>query len=147
MSAPRAKQLIQIADEAGGAIPDFLRARGPGEGNKATDAFMRQLRARGPELLAEDLAEMKICGANSFAGDFYLPGEAVILEVALGLRNPGSEYEKDVLKAVMEKELGSRVDHLIFLSKLGAHACTQERRLLDGPVQPSGNATRLEEAD
>ena len=42
------------------------------------------------------------------------------MEVALGLRNPNSEFEHDVLKAVLAQEAGYRVRKLILLAKPGA---------------------------
>lgn len=130
MSTPMAERLLRIANEVAATIPDFLEAKGPGPGNKATNAFMRDLRVRATELLAGDFAEKKICGKSAFAVDVYFADEAVILEVALGLGKPNSEYEKDILKAVMAKELGNPVKHLFFVSKPGATSrCLQPGRV------------------
>jgi hypothetical protein len=51
---------------------------------------------------------------------------AIIVEIALGLRNPLSEFERDILKAIMSKEACYPVRRLLFLSKPGAtRRCSQ----------------------
>lgn len=68
-------------------------------------------------------------GPNSWAVDFYFPKDGVIVEVALGLKNPNTEYEKDILKALMVKELGNYVYKLVFITKpRGIKKCNQPGR-------------------
>jgi hypothetical protein len=123
-------RLLKIAQGLASGTPGFFKTKGPGSGNKATNAFMKKLRLLALEEFKEDFAEKKICGDNAFAVDYYFPKEATIVEVALGLSKPNTEYEKDVLKAVMAKEMGSEVAHLMFISKPGACAkCSQPGRL------------------
>lgn len=51
------------------------------------------------------------------------------VEVALGLPNPLSEFEKDVLKALIAQENGSEVQRLFFISRAGAQKkCSQPGR-------------------
>lgn len=70
-----------------------------------------------------------MCGETSFAADFYFPEEATIVEVALGLPNPASEFEKDVLKAIMAQDFGYRVRRLFFISRAGSlKKCDQPGR-------------------
>jgi hypothetical protein len=108
---------------------DFFTAKGAGAGDHATNAFMRALRVRAAAHFGEDHAEQRLCGNNAFAADFYFRREATIVEVALGLKNPSTEFEKDVLKAVMAKELGAPVEHLTFIAKPGgARKCQQPGR-------------------
>ena len=72
---------------------------------------------------------MHICGDNSLAVDFYFPDDGIIVEIALGLKNPNTEYEKDILKAVMAKSLGYKVNKLIFFTKSGGRKkCEQPGR-------------------
>lgn len=90
---------------------------------------MKTLRSRAFELFGRDFSECKICGETSFAVDFYFPEEATIVEVALGLPNPLSEFEKDVLKAIIAQENGSEVRRLFFISRAGARKkCSQPGR-------------------
>jgi hypothetical protein len=44
--------------------------------------------------LGEDFSERKICGDTAQAVNFYFPSEATFVEVAFGLRNPQTEFEK-----------------------------------------------------
>lgn len=123
-------RLLSIAQDLAKVSPDFFQTKGPGSGNKATIAFMKKLGLHALDAFGEDFSERKICGDNAFAVDFYFPEEAVIIEVALGLSYPKTEFEKDVLKAVMAKELGNKVDRLVFISKPGACAkCMQPGRI------------------
>jgi hypothetical protein len=101
---------------------DFFSKKGPGAGDLDTNAFMKELRRRAIEKLGEDYSERRICGNNRLAPDFYFPEEATIVEVAMSLRNPSSEFERDVLKAIMAQEAGNPVRRLIFLAKPGAIA-------------------------
>jgi hypothetical protein len=108
---------------------DFFEVRGPGAGDHATNAFMRDLRARARREFRADYAEQRICGKNGFTVDYYFPSEATIVEVALGLSKPTTEFERDVLKAVMAKDTGHPVRRLFFISKPGAgKKCAQPGR-------------------
>lgn len=90
---------------------------------------MGQLRERAKEAFGKDYSEQRLCGDTSFAADFYFPEEETIVEVALGLPNPGSEFEKDILKALMAQESGYSVSRLFFISRPGAaKKCSQPGR-------------------
>lgn len=90
---------------------------------------MRALRDRAVQIFGADFSECKICGETSFAVDFYFPDEAAIVEVALGLPNSQSEFEKDVLKAIIAQESGREVRRLFFISRAGARKkCSQPGR-------------------
>ncbi|PYS45406.1 MAG: hypothetical protein DMF71_00165 [Acidobacteria bacterium] len=105
-----------LADER----PYFFDIKGPSLGDHDTSSFMKELRSRALRAFNEDYAEKKICGENNLCVDYYFRDEATIIEVALGLRNPTSEYERDILKAIMAKNSGFPVRHLLFISKPGA---------------------------
>jgi len=108
---------------------NFQEVKGAGIGNYATNEFMAELRRNLIEVFGTDFSEKKISGKNSFAVDFYIPEEKSIIEVALGLPNTASEFEKDILKAIMAKELGSDIENLIFISRAGAiKKCNQPGR-------------------
>ena len=127
---PQARRLLQIAQRTVADHPRFFMIQGPGVGDRANLSFMKDLRIRAEKAFGHDFSEKKICGKNNYAVDFYFPREATIVEVALGLRNPRTEFETDVLKAIMAKEVGHRVRHLVFISKLGAEKkCRQPGRM------------------
>jgi hypothetical protein len=125
----KAEKIIQIARDIAAGTSDFQLVKGAGDGDRATLEFMRLLRRQCVDALGVDFSEKKICGDNSFAVDFYIPDEGVVVEIALGLPNPASEFEKDVLKAIMAQERGIPVRRLVFVSRPGAtKKCDQPGR-------------------
>lgn len=125
----QAERLLGLAQELATNCPDFFKIKGPGMGDRATNAFMDDLRERARVALGTDYAEQEICGANGFRVDYYFPSEATIVEVALGLPKPNTEFERDILKAIMAKEAGYAVEWLVFVSKPGARKkCSQPGR-------------------
>jgi hypothetical protein len=129
MHDDKALKLFALARELASTDADFQSVLGPGEGDLHTQLFMRQLRERAARTFGTDYAERKVCGDTSLAVDFYFPDEETIVEVALGLPNPGSEFEKDVLKAIMAQEYGNGVRRLFFISRPGtAKKCSQPGR-------------------
>ncbi len=118
-----------LARELVAARPDFQRVLGPSAGDHATAQFMKALQERALSAFGIDHSEQRICGENSFRVDFYFRDEATVVEVALGLPYPNCEFEKDVLKALIAKELGNPVSTLFFISRAGAAAkCNQAGR-------------------
>jgi hypothetical protein len=121
--------LVDLARGIAAENPDFQAVLGPGAGDHSTHAFMRRLRATAIQVLGVDFSEQKICGQTLLAVDFYFPDEKVIVEVALGLPNPASEFEKDILKAIMAQESGNAVRKLVLISRPGgAKKCAQPGR-------------------
>lgn len=116
----RSAELLVLAEALAATLPDFFDIKGPSVGDRATAAFMRNLRAAAVKRFGADFAEQKICGANGLCVDYYFPEDATIVEVAMGLRNPNSEFERDVLKSIMAKDAGHAVRHLVFIAKPGA---------------------------
>jgi len=116
----RVERLILMAQNLAHERGSFFKKKGAGAGNLDTNDFMEALRVEAHKEFGEDFGEKSICGKNGLRVDFYFPDEASILEVALSLRNPLSEFEKDILKAIMAQEAGNRIEKLIFLSKPGA---------------------------
>ncbi len=129
MKAAPAERLLELAQALTARHVDFFKVKGPGAGDHATNAFMRELRARARREFRADYAEQRICGDNAFTVDYYFPSHATIVEVALGLSKPTTEFERDILKAVMAKDAGHAGRRLFFISKPGAQKkCTQPGR-------------------
>ncbi len=129
MDVDRPTILIRLAREIAADTPDFQAVKGAGAGDHATSAFMRALRQRAIVAFGRDYSEPRLCGETAFAADFYFPEDATIVEVALGLPNPASEFEEDILKAFMSRESGHDVRRLIFISRAGAERkCSQPGR-------------------
>lgn len=125
----RPTQLLEIARTIAGENPQFQAVLGPGDGDRATRRFMDQLRAEAVRVFGRDYSEQKICGETAFAADFYFPEEATVVEVALGLPNPNTEFEKDILKAIVAQDYNYPVRRLFFISRPGgAKKCSQPGR-------------------
>lgn len=120
------EKLYNLAKELSIKTYGFLDKKGPGIGNHATNQFITNLSAIAFKEFGEDFSEKKICGRNSLAVDYYFPDEGVIVELAFGLKNPNTEYEKDILKAIMAKSLGNKIDKLLFISKPGGNKKCQQ---------------------
>jgi hypothetical protein len=120
------QQIISLAREIAAATPDFHIIKGPGTGDKANHDFMSTLRSRAKEAFRRDYAEKQISGDTKAAVDFYIPEEKTIIEVALNLRFPLSEFHKDIFKTLLARDKGKNVDHLVFVSKPGARKRHQE---------------------
>jgi len=122
-------RLLEMAREIAASDVEFQKVKGPGQGNRSTNSFMQQLRQRVETEFGDDVAERKLCGENSLAVDFYFEAEATIVEVALGLPNPASEFEKDVLKAIIAQDNRFSIKSLMFISRPGGKKkCEQPGR-------------------
>ena len=129
MDQDRPSKLLDLARAIAASTPDFQAVRGAGDGDRATHAFMRELRVQAKGAFGVDLSEKEMCGETSFAVDFYFPEESTVVEVALGLPNPASEFEKDILKALVARDHGHAVSRLVFISRAGAkQKCEQPGR-------------------
>jgi hypothetical protein len=124
-----AEKLFDLAQELVGETPGFFVPKGPGVGDRATNQFMARLCQRALREFGADFSKQAICGDNGFRVDYYFPSDGIIVEIALGLPNPHTEFERDVLKAIMAKEAGHDVERLVFISKPGAcRKCDQPGR-------------------
>jgi hypothetical protein len=133
-----------LAEERAG----FFEIKGPSAGDKDTAAFMAELRTRAKTAFGHDFAEQKICGPNGLCVDYYFPEDMAIVEIAMGLRNPNSEFERDILKAIMAQDAGHAVTRLVFLAKPGAtKKCNQPsaRAIIDWAARAHGLAVTVHE--
>jgi D-alanyl-D-alanine dipeptidase len=118
--AGKAERLVFLARAIARRTPGFTETKGAGRGDEATAAFMKNLRKVAKATFGCDYSEAKLCGSTNLAVDFYFPDERTVVEIAFGLRNPNSEYERDIFKCLMAKSSGFAVDRLLFVSKPGA---------------------------
>jgi hypothetical protein len=117
---PLVDKLLSLANEIAQNHPRFFENNGPGVGDRNTAEFMKKLRETALQELGRDFSEKQICGNNKLAVDFFFPEEATIVEIALTLRNPNSEFYKDILKTILAQKIGTRIKTLVFVSKPGA---------------------------
>lgn len=124
----RADKLVQLAQSLAGSDAEFQITLGPGAGDRATAVFLARLQQLALAEFGDACWEKKICGQTAYAVDFYFPSEATIVEVALGLPNPNSEFEKDLLKAIIAQDY-TDVHRLVLISRAGGEKkCRQPGR-------------------
>jgi hypothetical protein len=109
--------------------PEFQKVKGPGTGNRATNRFMAALDQYVATHFGDECCQQSLCGDTDLSVDFYFRSKGTVVEVALGLPNPNTEFEKDIVKAILAREFRHPVRHLVFISRAGAiHKCSQPGR-------------------
>ncbi|WP_353268074.1 hypothetical protein [Gemmatimonas sp.] len=122
-------QLIALVRELAERHQAFIDVLGPGAGNDRANAFTAQLIREARNTLGVNYAEFRYSEDQSARYDFYIPEERTVIEVAWGLPNPNSEFEKDIFKALIGREHGHEVDRLVLISRPGAvQKCRQPGR-------------------
>ena len=119
---PKGDQLYLLAQAIAVRTPGFFDIKGAGDGDRATAVFISQLRKLAQGRFGTDHSEAKACKSAGFAFDFYFRDEETVVEIALGLRNPNSEFERDIFKCLLALDDGCIVKRLLFIAKPGALA-------------------------
>ena len=115
-------RLFMAAQRIAEQTPDFFKVKGPGVGDHASLVFMVALRKISRDMFgAKCLSEHRVCKGAAFAVDFYFPDEAIVVEVALSLDKPISEYERDIFKCLLARDKGCAVRRLLFIAKPGGY--------------------------
>jgi hypothetical protein len=122
----KSTQVLRLAQSIANEQKDFFLRKGPGRGDRSTAEFIQSLH----EQLAAGSGGGFVGGiepektfVDSVSGarvDFWIPAEQTIIEIALGLRNPLSEFERDVLKALIARDEGIPISTLVLLGKPSA---------------------------
>ncbi|HWZ90245.1 MAG TPA: hypothetical protein VNW92_15385 [Polyangiaceae bacterium] len=112
-------QLLLIAQRVANLQPGFFDVKSSARGDDATSAYMRDLRSAVEAQLGRGYSEHRICGDHRLAMDFFIERDRTVIEVAFGLRNSNSEFERDILKVLMAREAGVEVRRLVFIAKPG----------------------------
>ena len=115
----KADHIYQMAQSIASSTQDFLVTKGPGKGDRATHSFMAKLREQAETHFGEDYSEKKISGKIKSAVDFFIPDEATIVEIAMSLKVPMSEFHKDIFKALLAIDNGIEVGKILFICKPG----------------------------
>jgi hypothetical protein len=101
------------------STPGFFETKGPGKGNLATNLFVKNLHVIAKTIFGDDLSEKQCIHGAKLCFDFYLEEEATVIEIALSLDKPNSEYEKDLLKCILAKKERLAIKTLLFICKPG----------------------------
>jgi hypothetical protein len=117
-----AARLFVAAQKIAEQTPDFFKTKGPGAGDHASLVFMAHLRKISKEIFGSKcISEHKVCEGTAFVVDFYFPDDATVVEIALSLDKPISEYERDIFKCLLARDKGCAVKKLLFIAKPGGH--------------------------
>ncbi len=117
----KAEWLYVLARSLALRTPNFFTVKGPGPGDKANRIFMEQLRILAKNRFGRDYSEQRLCPGTKFAIDFYFPEDVTAVELAFGLHNPLSEYERDLFKCFLAQDAGYSIDRLLFITKPTAY--------------------------
>lgn len=126
--------LYMLAIRLANSTPGFYDIKNAGAGDHASNQYMKNLRILAKETFGCDMSEKRVCKDTKHAFDFYIPEEGTVVEVALSLRNPTSEYERDIFKCLLAREDGLSIESLLFISKPGAmarHDAAGSKRIRD----------------
>jgi hypothetical protein len=120
---PIADDLLKVIHQAAADIPTFNDRLGPGvnAGNGANRNFLQTVNTAVTERWPDrvEIDRTAISGAK-LNFNFYIPSEKTAIEIALSIRNPVSEYEKDIFKGLMARDSGLPLERLILIGKSGS---------------------------
>ena len=114
-----AEQLVTLARTLVADWPRVFPMLRPSIARHGIAAFKAELRSRAFTAFCVDYAGKPIPGGGLPVD--YLMGSTVV-EVALNLRDPNSEFERSIIKVLMTQCELHTVTHLLFLAKTGARA-------------------------
>lgn len=145
----KTQQIVDITLDIARATPEFHKTKGPGTGDKANHAFMKELQKRAKEQLRTDYSETKIIQSDNSiksAFDFYIPEEKTVIEIALTLKLPQSEFYKDIVKVLLARDRGLKIEHLVFVAKTGGkkrHESPMSKAIIEWLKEPHEIAVEI----
>jgi len=113
------ERFVEIARTLVNDWPRYSPMLEPSAANRGIAAFKAELRSRAFADFCVDYAEKAIC-ADGLTVDYYIG--STVVEIAMNLRDPNSEFERDILKCIMAMGNLHAVTRLVFLAKPGARA-------------------------
>lgn len=114
-----AKRIYQWAQEVTWAY-DFFGARKQGSGTAYTKEVIDALDYLVMEEMGAGIVNQFLCKESRQMVDFWLPDEHAIVELELNLAGATPLLEKEVVKALLAKDAGQDVRHLILIGDPGS---------------------------
>jgi hypothetical protein len=120
-----ADEVLDLPRRVAAGIPGFDERRGPGKnaGDGITKTFLTALddevMRRWPGAVER---QKRVIPDAGFTFDYFVEREQTAVEIALSVRNPLSEFEKDAFKAILAQEAGLALRRLVLIGKKGAVA-------------------------
>ncbi|MBK1855705.1 hypothetical protein JO972_12095 [Verrucomicrobiaceae bacterium 5K15] len=119
--SPQAKELIQIVQNAA-LRHSIFQKRGPGEGNRVTNAVMGDANKQVRLIFGDSAVEQAFVPGVRQSIDYYLEETAEAIEVEFSLPNPYPCLEKDSFKVLLARERGINVKRLILVGPPGSRS-------------------------
>jgi len=124
MTFSNVEALLKLIHEVVPNHPTFFQTIGAGQGNKDSNAFVKAVQSQVAAFFGENCKIEQKVGDSGMAVDYYFPDDKTIVEVARLVKNPNSEFHKDILKAMLAKSY-FEVEHLIFFGGPGSKAACE----------------------
>ena len=115
----KAERIFQLAQEVAASY-DLLNARRAGSGNSYTREVMDHLKSLVIGEYGPGVANQFLSKASSQSVDFWLEEEQTIIEVEYSMWSSDPLLEKEVFKALLAKDAGRDVRHLILIGDPGS---------------------------
>ncbi len=115
----KAERIFQLAQEVVAAY-DLLNARRANSGDLYTREVIDHLKFLVMEEFGPGAANQFLSKANRQSVDFWIENEQTIVELEYSLGNSDPLLEKEVFKALLAKEAGHDVRHLILIGDPGS---------------------------
>ena len=110
----KTERIFQLAQEVAASY-DLLNARRAGSGNAYTREVIDHLKLVVIGEYGTGVANQFLSGANCQSVDFWLEEEQTIIEVEYSMWSSEPLLEKEVFKALLAKDAGRDVRHLILI--------------------------------
>ena len=114
-----AKRIFHLAQEVALSC-DLLKARRAGSGDFYTREVIDHLKFRAIEEFGSGVTIQFLRKANRQSVDFWIEDEQTIMEMEYGLWSSDPSLEKEVFKALLAKDAGKDVRHLILIGDPGS---------------------------
>ena len=115
----KAERIFQLSQEVAASY-DLLTARRAGSGDSYTREVIDHLKSMVIEELGPGVANQFLSKANRQAVDFWIEDEQTIVEVEYSMWSLDPLLEKEVFKALLAKDAGKDVRHLILIGDPGS---------------------------
>ena len=115
----KAKRIFQLAEEVATSY-DLLDARRAGSGDLYTREVIDHLKFLVIQEFGPGVTNQFLSKANRQSVDFWIEDEQTIIEMEYGLWSSDPSLEKEVFKALLAKDAGKDVRHLILIGDPGS---------------------------
>jgi len=126
----KSQRIFKLAQEVAASY-DILNARRAGSGVTYTREVIDHLKSVVVEQCSSDGVNQFLSKANRQSVDFWLKEEQTIVEAEFGLMGLAPPLESEVFKALLAKDAGHDVKHLILIGDPGS------RRRFEAPTPKS----------